>query len=98
MNYYILFGLIYSIEVQKLLEPWMQWYCADCGIFKAMDYGQIMTRTRFETILANLQLSKSQDRNQQVLDFIDALNARFQSSVNAGDFLSCDESMIKSFH
>lgn len=93
-----LFGLIYSMEVQKLPERRMYWNNSDNGIFKALDYGQVMTRSRFEAILANLQLSKSKDRNQQVLDFIDALNARFQSAVNAGDFLCLDESMIKSFH
>ena len=65
------------MDVQKLPECQMYWNSADCGIFKAMDYGRIMTRTRFKTILANLQLSKSQDRNQLVLDFIDALNSCF---------------------
>ena len=59
-----LFGFIYSMGMQKLPECQMYWNNADFGIFKALDYGQIMTRTRFETILANLQLSKSQERNQ----------------------------------
>ena len=76
-----LFGLIYSMDVQKLPECQMYWHSADCGIFKAMDYSRIMARTRFETILANLQLSKSQDRNQLVLDFIDALNSCFWYAV-----------------
>ena len=78
-------GLIYSMEVQILPECEMYYNSADCGILKAMDYGWIMTRTRFETILANLQPSKSQDRNQQVLDF----------TVNTEDFHFLNESMIK---
>ena len=63
-----------------------------------MDYGSTMSKSRFEAILANLQLSKSKERNQQVLDFIDALNIHFKSTVNAGDFPCLEESMIKSFH
>ena len=54
------------MEVQKSPERWINWNSVDCGIFKAMDYGRIMTRARFETILANLQLSKLQDKNRQV--------------------------------
>ena len=54
------------MEVQKSPERRINWNSVDCGIFKAMDYGRIMTRARFETILANLQLSKLQDKNRQV--------------------------------
>ena len=41
-----------------------------------------MSRSRLEAILANLQLSKSKVRNQQVLDFIDAFNICFKSAIN----------------
>ena len=58
----------------------------------------IMSRSIFEAILANFQISKSKDRNKQVLDIIDALKTCFQSVVNDGDFLCLDQSMIKSFH
>ena len=43
------------------------------------------------------KLSKSKDRNKQVLGSIDALNICFQSVVNAVDFLSLDEHLIKLF-
>ena len=64
----------------------MYWSSTESGIFKAMDYGCIMSKSRLEATLANLKLSKSKDRNQQVLDFIDALNTCFQSAVNADDY------------
>ena len=93
-----LLGLIYSMEVQKLPERRMYWSTTDDGIFKGMNYGAVMSRDRFESILINLKLSKSENKDQQILDFIDAINSTFQNAMTAGDFLCLDESMIKSYH
>ena len=91
-------GLIYSMEVQKLPERRMYWTREDIGIFKSLDYGSIMPRQRFESILSYLQMSKSKDKDQQILDLINALNLSFQEALQPGDFLCLDESMIKSYH
>ena len=36
--------------------------------------------------------------DQQVLDFFDAVNTQFKQAVTPGSFITCDKSMIKSFH
>ena len=54
MNYYIFFGLIYSIEVQKLQESRMYRRSADSDILKAMHYVCVMPKSRSEVTLTNL--------------------------------------------
>ena len=36
--------------------------------------------------------------DQQVLDFLDAVNTQFKQAVTPGSFITLDESTIKSFH
>ena len=48
--------------------------------------------------MKNLQLSGSDDPNQQLLDFLEATNTQFRKSVVLGSYLTLDESMIKAFH
>ena len=64
-----------------------------------MDYGRIMSSSRFETILADLQLSKSKDRKSASFIFHRCFEHSYsQSAVNPGGFLYLEESVIKSFH
>ena len=94
----VYFALLKSMETQWLPERRMYWIPEDKGMFKAFNYGKYMSMYRFETILTSLRFSKSEDPNQQILDFIDATNKSFQNAVFAGDYLVVDESMVKSFH
>ena len=45
-----------------------------------------------------MQLSNSDNKNQQILDFVAAINETFQNAITPGTYLTLDESMIKSFH
>ena len=63
-----------------------------------MNFGEIISCKRFENIIANLQLSLMESPDQQVLDFLDAVNTQFKQAVTPGSFITLDESMIKSFH
>ena len=74
-------GLFYSMEVQKLPERKMYWDMDESGLFKSFQYGQFMTRHQFEEILKNLQFSFSEDKDQQVLDFLESVNKAFQNAV-----------------
>ena len=51
-----------------------------------------------EIVIANLQLSLLESPDQQVLDFLDAVNTQFKQAVTSGSFITLDKSMIKSFH
>ena len=92
-------GIFLSMEVYEIHDSRrMYWNQESDGIFPAMNFGKIISRQRFESVVANLQLSWEEDPDQQVLDFLDAVNAQFKSSLTPGSFITLDESMIKSFH
>ena len=60
--------------------------------------GTKMGVNRFEKILECLQFSSNPNGDQQILDFIAAVNKKAQESIIAGHILCFDESMIKAFH
>ena len=80
-------GFIYAMEVCKLLERRLYWRKDDNGMFKAHNYGKIMSLTCFENIMKYLQLSEK--------DFLCAVNDRLKETLIAGDHLCIDESMVK---
>ena len=63
-----------------------------------MDFGNVITYRRFETILEYLQLSNSDDEDQQILDFLAVINGTFQNATIPGTYLTFDDSMVKSYH
>ena len=48
-------------------------------------------------ILLYLQLYNSDDEDQQVLDFLAAVDQNFQNSIIPGSYVTLDENMVKSF-
>ena len=68
------------------------------GMFPNMNYGKIMSRNRFEDIMKYLQLSLNKDSDQQITDFLHAVNTRFRNAIHPGTYLTLDESVIKSYH
>ena len=94
----VMFSIMKSMEIQRLPERRMYWSTKDDGVFKALNYGRFMSMYRFETIIANLKFSRSEDPDKQIQDFIEACNMSFQAAVAAGDSLTVDESMVKSYH
>jgi hypothetical protein len=94
-----LLGLLLAMEVYQIHGPRRSyWAESSHGLFPSMDFGKVMPRDRFEAILKYLTLSAADDVDQQVLDFVDKVNERFQTALAPGSFLTADESMIKSFH
>ena len=59
-----------------------------------MNFEKVIAYKRFERINAFLQLSGAIDADQQVLDFVAAVNDNFQKSVSPGSFLTLDKSMV----
>ena len=86
------------MEVVRLPERRMYWHTEPEGMFPACNFGRVISIHRFEQILNVLQLSENEDMDQQVLDFIDAVNRNLKASIRAGEVLCLDESMIKAFH
>ena len=91
-------GLLYMMEVVHLPECRMYWRTEPEGLFPALDFGKVMNLHRFEDFLNVWQLSESNEMDQQVLDFIDTVNANLKRAMRAGDVLCVDESMIKAYH
>ena len=76
----------------------MYWRTKPDGLFPALDFGKIMDLRHFEDFLNIWQLSDSDEMDQQVLNFIEAVNANLKRAMRAGDVLRVDESMIKAYH
>ena len=76
----------------------MYWGTKPDGLFPALDLRKIMDLCRFEDFLLVWQLSDSDEMDQQVLNFIEAVNANLKRAMRAGGVLRVDESMIKAYH
>ena len=63
-----------------------------------MNYGKIMSRTRFEELAKYMQLSFDKEDDKQILAFLEAVNNQFQSSLAPVSYITLDESTIKSYH
>ena len=82
------------MEVVDIHGPTHLYWANENGMFPNMNYGKIMSRNQFEDIIKYLQLSHNKDSDQQITDFLHAVNTRFRN----GTYLTLDESMIKSYH
>ena len=67
-------------------------------LFPSMKFGEVMSIKRFENILKYLQLSENENEEQQVLEFVAAVNDRFQKALTPESYIILDESMLKSSH
>ena len=76
----------------------MYWHTEPEGMFPAFNFGRVMSIHKFEEFLNVWQLSEAEDMDQQVLDFIEAVNENLKKAMRAGEVLCLDESMIKAFH
>ena len=92
-------GLLIAMEVYEIHGPQrFYWSSQVNNLFPSMDFGNIMTYRRFETILEYLQLSNLDDEDQQILAFLAVINETFQNAAIPGTYLTFDDSMIKSYH
>ena len=91
-------GIFQSMEVYHLPERRMYWRTDDNGVFHAMNFGKIVSRVRFEQILSCLQLSFANDSDQQIIDFLEAVNIQLKKALIPGSTVCFDECMIKSYH
>ena len=76
----------------------LYWNEEESLLFPGMNYGKIMSRTRFEELAKYMQLSFDKEDDKQILAFLEAVNNQFQSSLAPGSYITLDESMIKSYH
>ena len=84
-------GIFLAIDIHEIHDPRrLYWSNEQSRTFPSMNFGEI--------VIANLQLSLLESPDQQVLDFLDAVNTQFKQAVTSGSFITLDKSMIKSFH
>ena len=92
-------SLTYLMEVVKLPDRRMHWMdYIDSPIIPTMKFNKLMSRHRFETFLSCLQFSSSNNKTDQVLDFLESVNQNLINALTPGDIITLDESMIKSYH
>ena len=65
------------MEVVDIYGPMSLYWANENGMFSNMNYGKIMNHNRFEDIIKYLQLSDDSDSDQQITDFLHAVNTRF---------------------
>ena len=78
--------------------PHLYWSNSEHTLFPSMKFGDVMSIKRFENILKYLQLSENENEEQQVLEFVAAVNDRFQKALTPESYIILDESMLKSSH
>ena len=91
-------GILYMMEVVELPEHRLYWKTEVEGFFPGLCFSKVMPIHRFEEFLNVWQLLGSGDMDQQVLDFIDAVNVNLKVAMKAGEVLCVDASMVKAFH
>ena len=57
-----------------------------------------ITDYRFEQLMRTLTFSHNPDEDEQIKDYINAVNMSLVNAITPGDTLYADESMIKSYH
>lgn len=97
-EFMVFLGLTYSMEIVKLPERDLYWTELKSDIFPSMKYGKYMARDRYKEIVRYLQFSTNPEKHQQIPEFLSAVNLNLREAVTAGDVITLDESMIKSFH
>ena len=86
------------MEVIRLPERRLYWSTESNGLFPAFNFERYVTINRFEEFLNFWQLSDDNDNDEQVLAFIDAVNAHLKETLQPGEELCIDGSMIKAYH
>ena len=71
-------GLMLSMEVYVLPERHMYWFEKSFGVFPGLNFGEHMAKSRFEDIMRYLQLSSNPDPDDQIIDFVEAVNNRLR--------------------
>ena len=73
-------GILLSMEVVQINGPrWLYWSVEGDELFPAMNYGKILKRNHFEEVLKYMQLLFDKEVDQQILDFVEAVNKKFQN-------------------
>ena len=54
------------------------------GLFLSMNYGKVMSCNQIEDIMRYLQLSNDSDPDQQIIEFLHAVNTRFRNALHPG--------------
>ena len=81
------------MEVVKLPLRHMYWEDIQLLVLPNFDFGKHMTHKHFETILSCLQMSSNLNQDDQVLDFINAVNNVLKSAITPGNVVALDKSM-----
>ena len=98
VEFLLFLGILLSMEVVDIHGPRHLYWANENGLFPSMNYGKVMSGNRFEGIMRYLQLSNDSDPDQQIIEFLHALNTRFRSALHPRSYLTLDESVIKSYH
>ena len=78
-------GLLLAIEVYEIHGPRRLYWSSNINeLFPGINFEKVMAYKRFERMIAFLQLFGAIDADQQVLDFVAAVNENFLKPVSPG--------------
>ena len=70
----------------------LHWSNSEHTLFPFVKFGEVMSIKRFENILKYLQLSGNKNEEQQFLEFVVSVNARFQKALAPESYTALAES------
>ena len=73
-------GILLSMEVVDIHGPRHLYWANENGLFPSMNYGKVMGHNQFEDIMRYLQFLNDSDPDQQIIEFLHAVNARFRNA------------------
>ena len=76
-------GILLSMEVD-IHGPRHLYWANENGLFPSLNYGKVMSCNRIEDIMRYLQLSNDSDPDQQIIEFLHAVNTRFRNALHPG--------------
>ena len=85
-------GILLSMDVVQINGPQqLYWKKEGNELFPAMKYGKLKKWNHFQEVLKYMQFSFDKEEDQEILDFVEALNKQFQNSLTPGSYLTLDK-------
>ena len=81
-------GILLSMEANDIHGPKHLYWANENGLFPGMNYGKVMSYIRFEDIMRYLQLSNDSNRDQEIIEFLHAVNTGFRNVLHPGSYFN----------
>ena len=93
-------GLMFAMEIVKMPNQCMYWdtSLSDSSLFPNMNFSKYMSCHRFEEMILFIQFPFDPGKDNQIMEFLSAVNDNLLQALTPGNIITLDESMIKLYH